>query len=94
MLHVLDDFFFISKRKENCEYTLNLLRSICEDIGIPIAPEKTVSPNVRLPFLGIDLDTELMMASIPDDKICKFSDIIDEFLVSKLSQSLSEDCNL
>ena len=83
ILHVLDDFLFISNSKIQCQLALDTFLEICQDIGVPIAPEKTVQPTNYLSFLGIDLDTQLMISRIPDDKIVKFMNIIDEFLDSK-----------
>ena len=77
VLHVLDDFLFIAKTEKECKLALDTFLQICEDIGIPIAPDKTFYPSNKLSFLGIDLDTINMYSSIPDDKIIKFSNIID-----------------
>ncbi|KAK6185508.1 hypothetical protein SNE40_007726 [Patella caerulea] len=44
---------------------------ICEEIGVPLAKEKTVGPVTRLTFLGIDIDTEEFRLRIPDDKLVK-----------------------
>ena len=54
VLHVLDDFLFIGKSKFECQRALDIFLHICSDIGIPIAPEKTVSPTQFIKFLGID----------------------------------------
>ena len=83
VLHVLDDFLFIGRTSFECQRALEIFLDICKDIGVPIAPEKTVYPTQTIQFLGIDLNTKDMYSSIPDDKIIKFSGLIDEFLQSK-----------
>ena len=55
-------------------------------MGVPIAPEKTVSPTQFIQFLGIDLDTVSMASSIPLEKVTKFSSLSDIFF--NLSQLL------
>ena len=83
IVHVLDDFMIMSETKQQCKLALKIFLYICEDIGVPIAPEKTFDPDTKMQFLGIDLDTEKMQASIPDDKVTKFIKIIEEILESK-----------
>ena len=82
VLHVLDDFLFISPSFEDCQSSLNIFLKICADIGIPIANDKTFGPVQCLPFLGIQLNTITMSASLPLDKIAKFTSLINKFLVS------------
>jgi len=83
VIHVLDDFLFIASSYDECLHALNTFLKVCDDIGVPIAPEKTMGPEQSLPFLGIQLDTNDMTASLPEDKIDKFSSIINQFLSSK-----------
>jgi hypothetical protein len=40
-------------------------------LGVPIAENKTVWPTTLLTFLGLDIDTVLMVVKIPADKLCK-----------------------
>ena len=83
VIHVLDDFLFVGPSFESCQHALNLFLTIAGEIGVPIAGEKTMGPTTSLPFLGIQLDTEAMMASLPSDKIQKSITLIDQFLVAK-----------
>ena len=47
MRHILDDFFFMGPAKSNkCSTDLARFISICEDIGIPLKQEKTVSGHL------------------------------------------------
>ena len=82
VLHVLDDFLFISPKFEDCQSALRIFLRLCSDIGIPIANDKTVGPFTILPFLGIELNTVSMSASLPQDKIEKFMSLINKFLSS------------
>ena len=83
VLHVLDDFLFIASSYDLCLDALNTFLKVCEDIGVPIAPEKTMGPEQTLPFVGIQLDTNKMSASLPTDKVEKFQQVIDQFISSK-----------
>ena len=83
IVHVLDDFLIISPNEILCKLALKQISEICECIGIPLAPEKTMGPTHCLPFLGIELDTVRMLAFLPQDKVDKFMNLIDVFLSSK-----------
>ena len=83
IVHVLDDFLFVTETEQQCQNVLSKFLYICEDIGVPIAPDKTVGPTQSLPFVGIDLNSCLMTASLPDEKVVKFLEAIEECLTSK-----------
>ena len=81
--HVLDDFLFIANSFEMARDALSKFTSVCNEIGIPIAREKTMGPEEVLPFLGITLDTVKKEARLPHDKIVKCTQDIQELLNSK-----------
>ena len=71
VIHILDDFLFIAPSKEKCQGDLNNFLTVCQRIGIPIANEKTMGPDRALQFAGIILDTALMEARLPEEKLQK-----------------------
>ena len=83
VIHLLDDFLFIAPNYSMCLKALQIFQMICQDIGVPLSPEKTVGPSQILPFAGIQLNTVEMFASLPDDKVTKFIGLIDLLLQSK-----------
>ena len=62
----------------NCQQQLDLFLSLCTYLGIPIAPEKTCGPITSLSFAGIKLDSILLEARLPHDKIEKCVSLISE----------------
>ena len=86
VLHILDDFLFISPTYHLGKVALQTFISICEDIGVPLAPEKTVGPSQVIEFAGIHLDSVDMSASLPQDKVTKFIHQIDQTLDMKTAQ--------
>jgi hypothetical protein len=56
---------------------------LCNELGVPLAKNKTVGPTNILPFLGYIIDTELMMVLIPFEKIKKLSRLLQLLLVRK-----------
>ena len=53
---------------------------LCEQLGVPLAPDKTVRPTTSLQFLGITLDTVSMEARLPDEKLAQCRSRIRSFL--------------
>ena len=53
---------------------------LCDYLGIPIAPEKTVGASTTLAFAGIKLDTVLMEARLPQEKPNKCWELLSAFL--------------
>ena len=70
---VIDDFLFIAKEKGTCQHYLSKLLELAAELGIPIAPQKTVLPCTKLVFLGIELHSIIMLASLPSDKIISYA---------------------
>ena len=56
---------------------------MCDDLGVPMAPEKTMGPSSVLCFAGIELDTDQMEARLPEEKLRKCVTLISEFLKRK-----------
>ena len=69
MSNYLDDFLFLSDSEEECNQLVRTFLSICEEISFPVSMEKTEWASKRLVFLGILLDGERHVLSIPIDKV-------------------------
>ena len=55
---------------------LRLLLSLFSYLGIPIAPEKTYDPVITVSFAGIELDSVLQDACLPNNKLEKCKSLI------------------
>ena len=80
ILHLLDDFLIVSPSHDLCKQQLDLFLMLCQYLGIPMAPEKTIGPSSTISFAGIELDSVLMEARLPPDKLIKCQDLISGFL--------------
>ena len=56
---------------------------MCDDLGVPMAHEKTMDPSSFLRFAGIELDSDKMEARLPEEKLRKCVTLIYEFLKRK-----------
>ena len=89
VLHILDDFLFISSSFQKCQEALDIFQQLCVELGVPLAPEKTLGPLQAMSFAGIFLDSVDMSASLPEDKITKFLSHVDQ-LISMKSATLKQ----
>lgn len=69
VLHYVDDFLFVVEGGEEAKALLREALELCADLGLPMAQEKTVGPATKLIFLGIELDSLLMRARLPDARL-------------------------
>ena len=68
-LHYLDDFLLLGPPStQTCQAALHSTLSICEELGLPVAPERTEGPGTALTFLGIEIDTVAGQLRLPQEK--------------------------
>ena len=69
-LHYLDDFLLLGPLSiQTCQAALCSTLSTCEELGLPVAPEKTEGPGTVLTFLGIEIDTVACQLHLPQEKL-------------------------
>lgn len=83
MHHILDDFFIAAGTFNECAHQLAVFLKFCDEVGVPMAPEKTLGPSRVLPFMGIDLCSISMQARLPMDKVHRCTAEIKCFLSRK-----------
>ena len=79
MSHILDDFMFLSHSKDTCQCYLDSFMSLARFVGIPVKHSKTVSPATCVTVHGIEVDTELMEARLPRDKLDDALNLVTRF---------------
>ena len=83
ILHLLDDFLVIEPTCVNAKVTMARFLSVFGNLNIPLGAHKTVGPVFVLEYLGIYLDSVLMQARLPSEKIDRIKSIIDSFASRK-----------
>jgi len=82
--HYLDDFLFAGAAETNdCQLLMSKFCGVTSELGVPIAENKTAGPTTVLTFLGLDIDTNLMMVRIPGIKIQKLKSHLEKLLSVK-----------
>lgn len=64
---------------------MDAFTELCNEVGVPIADDKTEGPTTCLTYLGYQLDTEKLHIQIPSDKVVKLLQQIFNTLQMKRS---------
>ena len=60
------------------------LQTTCEELGIPLAPHKSVGPTTCLTFLGIEIDSIAKELRLPHDKLTRLSQLLRQWQLKKV----------
>ena len=74
LVDVYIDDFFGAATVEEAPFVYNRLSFLLRELGLEISPEKCFEPSTRMVCLGIIFDTELLIISVPEDKIVKLKE--------------------
>lgn len=75
--HILDDFMFFHKDKDQCLLSLASFHALSKDINLPINHQKTIYPTTLTVLHGIEVDTIKMEARLPKEKIIKACELLE-----------------
>lgn len=68
--HYLDDFVTTGDPEgDECGRNADIMHGICEQLGMPVEPEKDEGPATVISFLGLELDSTAMEVRLPLDKL-------------------------
>ena len=59
---------------------IDAVRGLFNQLNVPFSEEKMVGPTTKLEFWGIMLDSNLMQASLPSEKLDRIRGIVSDFL--------------
>ena len=76
VLHLLDDFLLIDYPNSIPDQCISALKHTFKTLGVPLSEEKTSGPCKTIEFLGITLDTVLMQASLPLEKLNRIREVM------------------
>ena len=69
MSHIIDDYIFLSKSQTVCQVYLQHVLPVAELLSIPVKHSKTVLPSTCVVVHVIQVDTLVMQARLPQDKL-------------------------
>ncbi|XP_053112584.1 uncharacterized protein LOC128327611 isoform X5 [Hemicordylus capensis] len=75
--HYLDDFLFVGRGNSGeCHHLLRSFMELTDQLGVPLAQDKTEGPVTCLSFLGIELDTIAGCSRLPQAKLFVLLDMV------------------
>ena len=89
LVNYLDDFLFISLDQGQCNMMLHQFITICDDIGVTVAPDKTEEADTHVTFLGIVLDGVRHVLVIPEIKKNKAINLL-QWITEKTKAKVKE----
>jgi hypothetical protein len=92
VIHYIDDFLFVIQSKQRADDLLIQCLELCKHLGVPMAAHKTEGPTTRLTFLGIQLDTESMQASLPEEKLSELKRLTTDWC--EMKQASTNECEI
>jgi hypothetical protein len=73
IIHYMDDFFFCGIADEfsssSCKYLVDCFEKVCQNLGVPLASDKSVGPVTKLVFLGLEIDSIRQLVTVPQEKL-------------------------
>ena len=87
MVHYLDDFFIVHRYASVCCNIMCTFKDICQQIAMPIALDKAEGPTTVIEFLGLTIDSNLMVVRVPQDKLHDISAILTKMIRSRKATS-------
>ena len=78
--HYLDDFLMLDPAgSEDCGKAQATSLQLCQSLGASEGSHKTEGPSTTITFLGILIDTENMVLSLPPEKLTRLRALISEW---------------
>lgn len=79
--HYLDDFLLAGRpNSAECQLALEQLSDLFQQLGVPVAQDKTEGPSPVLTFLGIEIDTVAMEVRLPREKLQSLQTLLGEWV--------------
>ena len=79
----LDDWLIIAPTKDKCREIMMVLLKLLRALGFSISYNKVIPPTTVLTFLGIQLDSENMLLTLPADKVADLKDLLQSYSKKK-----------
>ena len=87
LLHYLDNFITIGPPdSEECAGNMEKFKKSCSELGVPVTEEKTVGPVTCLTFLGIEVDSEQLELRLPEEKLQRVKQAVEQWFERKAAR--------
>ena len=80
LVNYLDDFLFLALLRVMCDRQIQKFLDVCKDINFPVSMEKMLWSEMIIVFLGLLIDAVRKVICVPQEKIDKALQLIDNLL--------------
>lgn len=63
---------------DECAKLMHIFTSVCKNLGVPIATDKTEGPTTYITYLGLEINTVSQTLFIPHDKVTSLTEQLNE----------------
>ena len=92
--HYIDDFITMGALgSEECASNSLLMHMACDQMGLPVEPDKDEGPASTLSFLGIELDSVAMEIRLPPEKLTRLREEIATWRARKKCKKITSLTN-
>ena len=75
--HYLDDYIVLgAPGTRECAQSLEIVRSVAGELGVPLAEDKCEGPTTRLVFLGFEIDSTEGVLRLPQEKVERLQEML------------------
>ena len=68
--HYIDDFVTLGPpQSKQCQSNMEIMHEVCDQLGLPIEPERDKGPATVILFLGTELDSTALEIRLPAEKL-------------------------
>ena len=89
MIPNLDDFYMVHKLVYVCSNIMVSFKQVCDEIRMFISSDKAVGPVQVIHFLGLTINTILMVIKVPEDKKADILKILTKMIQKRKVASLA-----
>ena len=79
----LDDWLIVVPTKEDCQESMRVLLQLLRSLGFSVSYKKVEPPTTILVFLGIEIDSVEMKLTLPEGKVMKLRELLDDFAAKR-----------
>jgi len=79
MVVYLDDFLIVMDSYSSCRDAQHILISLLGELGFLVSWQKVLGPSLKLPFLGIVIDSVNCSLSLDEQKLCVLEEKLEDF---------------
>ena len=77
LAHYVDDFITVgSPGTSECDVHAAIMHEVCEQVAMPVEPEKDEGPATTISFLSLEVDSLALEVRLPQEKLMRLKTVL------------------